>query len=100
MLITFAQFLLTALLSYPYHASSRPSRFFLRPRSVPLLRWVPNIIMFFAVNLLNNSAFGYNISVPVHIILRSGGSVMTMLVGYAWGKKYTQVQGQIPLFLE
>lgn len=53
--------------------------------------------MFFAVNLLNNYAFGYNISVPVHIILRSGGSVMTMLVGYLWGKRYTKVQGKLIL---
>lgn len=50
--------------------------------------------MFFAINMLNNFAFGYNISVPVHIILRSGGSVMTMLVGYVWGKRYTGVQSE------
>ena len=50
--------------------------------------------MFFAVNMLNNFAFGYNISVPVHIILRSGGSVMTMLVGFVWGKRYTSMQSK------
>ena len=48
--------------------------------------------MFFTVNLLNNIAFGYNISVPVHIILRSGGSVLTMFVGFVWGKRYTSTQ--------
>ena len=53
--------------------------------------------MFFAVNLLNNFAFGYDISVPVHIILRSGGSMMTMLVGHIWGKRYTGVQGEFLL---
>ena len=31
------------------------------------MAWIPNIVMFFAVNLLNNLAFGYNISVPVQI---------------------------------
>lgn len=51
--------------------------------------------MFFAVNMLNNFAFGYNISVPVHIILRSGGSVMTMIVGYLWGKRYTSMQSEL-----
>ena len=50
--------------------------------------------MFFSVNLLNNMAFGYNISVPVHIILRSGGSVLTMIVGYIWGRRYTVRQGK------
>ena len=48
--------------------------------------------LFFAVNLLNNYAFGFNISVPVHIILRSGGSVTTLLVGWLWGKKFNRVQ--------
>lgn len=55
--------------------------------------------MFFAVNMLNNFAFGYNISVPVHIILRSGGSVMTMLVGYVWGKRYTSMQSESVLVM-
>ena len=59
---------------------------------VPLKAWIPNFIMFFAVNILNNIAFGYNISVPVHIILRSGGSVLTMLVGFIWGKRYSSIQ--------
>ena len=48
--------------------------------------------LFFTVNMMNNFAFGYNISVPVHIILRSGGSVTTMLVGFIWGKRYGQRQ--------
>lgn len=54
---------------------------------------MPSTLMFFSVNLLNNMAFAYNISVPVHIILRSGGSILTMLVGFVWGKRYTRVQG-------
>ena len=42
--------------------------------------------------MLNNFAFGYNISVPVHIILRSGGSVTTILVGWIWGKHFSNMQ--------
>ena len=42
--------------------------------------------------MLNNFAFTFDISVPVHIILRSGGSVTTMLVGWVWGRKYTRMQ--------
>ena len=56
------------------------------------MRWIPAIAMFFIVNILNNFAFGFSISVPVHIILRSGGSVMTMVVGYVWGKRYNRGQ--------
>ncbi|KAL8702537.1 MAG: hypothetical protein Q9201_004303, partial [Fulgogasparrea decipioides] len=90
--ITFVQFVVTALFTWPNHFSASHPPFFLKPRAIPLIRWLPNIVLFFAVNLLNNYAFGYNISVPVHIILRSGGSVTTMLVGFIWGKRYTPVQ--------
>jgi len=86
LLITFIQFL------FPAHFSAAHPPFFLKPRAIPLARWLPNIILFFTVNLLNNFAFSYAISVPVHIILRSGGSVTTMLVGFIWGKRYTRMQ--------
>lgn len=70
---------------------SRPP-FFLTPNKVPIRRWLINIVLFFSINVLNNHAFSYNISVPVHIILRSGGSITTMAAGYVWGKKYPRIQ--------
>lgn len=48
--------------------------------------------MFYAVNMLNNWAFAFSISVPVHIILRSFGSVWTMLAGYLRGKSFSALQ--------
>lgn len=48
--------------------------------------------MFYAVNMLNNWAFAFNISVPVHIILRSFGSVTTMAAGWLRGKRYSRLQ--------
>lgn len=48
--------------------------------------------MFYSINILNNWAFAFSISVPVHIILRSFGSVTTMLAGYIKGKRYSMVQ--------
>ena len=48
--------------------------------------------MFFAINMLNNWAFAFKISVPAHIILRSFGSVMTMGAGWLRGKRYTRLQ--------
>lgn len=51
-----------------------------------------NIVLFFTINVLNNHAFSYDISVPVHIILRSGGSITTMAAGYLYGKRYTRTQ--------
>ncbi|KAI9681170.1 MAG: golgi uridine diphosphate-N- acetylglucosamine transporter [Caeruleum heppii] len=92
-LITFTQFSLIALLGYFSNASlSHRAPFFLPRPQIPLLRWIPNVILFFLVNVLNNHAFGYHISVPVHIILRSGGSVTTMFVGWLWGKRFSRVQ--------
>lgn len=55
-------------------------------------KWAYIAVMFFAINMLNNWAFAFNISVPVHIILRSFGSVTTMLAGALQGKRYTVLQ--------
>lgn len=45
------------------------------------------------VNLLNNWAFAYRISVPLHIILRSGGPVASMVIGYLYNsKRYSLAQ--------
>ena len=48
---------------------------------------------FVTINLLNNWAFAYKISVPLHIIVRSGGPVASMVIGYffnarrySWGQ--------------
>lgn len=49
-------------------------------------------MLFFSINFLNNHAFSYDISVPVHIILRSGGSITTMIAGYIYGKQYSKIQ--------
>jgi dolichyl-phosphate-mannose-protein mannosyltransferase len=42
--------------------------------------------------MMNNWAFAFKISVPVHIILRSFGSVTTMAAGWLRGKRYTPIQ--------
>lgn len=84
--------MVTALFTWPAHFSASRPPFYLKPRAVPLSLWIPNIVLFWGVNILNNLAFSYRISVPVHIILRSGGSVTTMLVGYVWGNRYSRVR--------
>ena len=48
--------------------------------------------IFLTVNLLNNQAFKYKISLPLHIILRSAGPVTSMFVGYLFGRRYTKTQ--------
>jgi len=48
--------------------------------------------MFFSINMLNNWAFAFSISVPMHIILRSFSSVTTMIMGIIRGKRYSTLQ--------
>lgn len=59
---------------------------------MPIRRWLVNIVLFFTINVLNNHAFSYSISVPIHIILRSGGSITTLVAGYLWGKRFSRIQ--------
>ncbi|POS84699.1 UAA-domain-containing protein, partial [Erysiphe pulchra] len=91
-LLTFVQFLFVALTGYISQFDWNNPPFFIKPNNVPIRRWVFNIVLFFTINVLNNHAFSYNISVPIHIILRSGGSITTLLAGYAWGKRFSRMQ--------
>ena len=58
------------------------TRIRLRKRSIPISRWGVQVALFFITSLLNNAAFGYNVPMTVHIIFRSGGLVVNMLVGW------------------
>ncbi|KAK2611340.1 hypothetical protein N8I77_004689 [Diaporthe amygdali] len=91
-LLTFVQFLFVAVTGYISQFDETRPPFFLRPNKVPIRRWLINIVLFFSINTLNNHAFSYDISVPVHIILRSGGSITTMIAGSIWGKRYSRIQ--------
>jgi drug/metabolite transporter (DMT)-like permease len=91
LLITLMQFVVVALSAYPSQASTHPP-FFLKKTKIPLSVLGTSAAMFFAVNMLNNWAFAFNISVPVHIILRSFGSVTTLGAGWLKGKTYSPMQ--------
>jgi solute carrier family 35 (UDP-xylose/UDP-N-acetylglucosamine transporter), member B4 len=93
-LITATQFLFTSLftLSSNLDLSRGLRHLYLRRRSIPFGRWLVYTAFFLTINILNNAAFGYKISVPLHIILRSAGPVATMAVGYFSGKHYTKLQ--------
>ncbi|KAL5364515.1 UAA transporter [Aspergillus floccosus] len=94
-LITFAQFVLAALFTAPsfISLSAGPKSLFLAPRAIPLRSWIIYTAYFLSVNLLNNWAFAYRISIPLHIILRSAGPVASMVIGYIYnGRRYSQGQ--------
>lgn len=98
-MLTFVQFLFVAVTGYVAQFDRTRPPFYLTPNRVPLRRWMVNIVLFFSINVLNNHAFSYDISVPVHIILRSGGSITTMAVGYLYGKRYSRIQAGAVILL-
>jgi drug/metabolite transporter (DMT)-like permease len=91
-LLTFVQFLFVALTGYISQFDKTRPPFFIKRNEVPISRWLVNIVLFFSINVLNNHAFSYDISVPVHIILRSGGPITTLVAGWLRGKNYPQGQ--------
>lgn len=104
-LMTFLHFLFTTLqvlptqLTFQKHTRAEDdtpvSTFIprLRRPQVPLTRWSVQVALYFATSILNNSAFSFHVPVPVHIIFRSGGLVVSMILGYLLkGRKYSLVQ--------
>lgn len=91
LLITLFQFIFTCASTLHYQFSPS-SPYFITPSPVPFRKWCISAALFFTVNMMNNWAFAFDISVPVHIILRSFGSVTTMAAGWLRGKRYSKVQ--------
>lgn len=80
-LITFAQFLLITLHGLPKFIIWKPYPH-LKPRQIPLLPYLAQVVLFYVLSSLNNAAFAYHIPMTVHIIFRSGGLVVSMCMGY------------------
>lgn len=91
-LITFAQFLAISIHGLPKFIVFTPYPK-LRPRRIPILPYLIQVALFYAVSLLNNAAFAYRIPMAVHIIFRSGGLVINMIMGWLLrGKRYSPGQ--------
>jgi len=94
-LITFSQFLVISLHGLPKFLNFTRGPLNipvprLLPRRIPLIPYLVQVGLFYSISLLNNLAFGYSIPMPVHIIFRSGGLVISMLMGWLIsGKSYT-----------
>lgn len=58
-----------------------------RPRRVPIVYYLIQVALFYLISLLNNAAFAYRIPMAVHIIFRSGGLIISMLMGWLISKK-------------
>lgn len=98
-LITFAQFLAISLHGLPKFVVFTPYPK-LRPRRIPIFPYLLQVALFYAVSLLNNAAFAYRIPMAVHIIFRSGGLVVNMVMGWLLrGKRYVPIHITMSLYL-
>lgn len=91
-LVTFVQFLLVSFegLFYFYDPTSL---YLLKKPKIPLSRWILPVFLYFTISILNNAVWAFNVSIPIHIIFRSAGTVTTMLTGWLFmNKKYTKKQ--------
>ncbi|XP_042204107.1 UDP-xylose and UDP-N-acetylglucosamine transporter-like isoform X2 [Homarus americanus] len=84
-LLTFAQFIFIAIEGFVVTTD-----FGRKKNVIPIKDYLVLVTMFFLVNVTNNMAFGYNISMPLHIIFRSGGLIASLLMGIlVLGRHYT-----------
>ena len=100
-LVTCFQFVLIAVLTLPSHLdlSRGIKNLYLKRRAVPFTRWLVYTAFFVTINILNNTAFRYKISVPLHIILRSAGPVATMIIQRLAGKRSSETKMAAVLLL-
>lgn len=104
-IITFLQFAFVALLSYYPNCDVQHSswyKLYLRRSRIPLRSLAVLVLMFFSTSILNNLVLKFNISIPLHIVFRSSGTVVTMVVGYFFGKKtynYNQIMSSVVISL-
>lgn len=80
-LITLGQFIFVAVEGLRHQLTWGKYGPKLKKTVVPLSNWLFLVTLFFIVSLLNNIALGYNISMPLHIIFRSGGLIVNMIMG-------------------
>lgn len=57
------------------------SKFFTVKRNIPLSEYATLVIMFFASNVINNYALGFNVSIPLVMIFQSGSLMANMVLG-------------------
>ncbi|KAJ6510435.1 UAA transporter, partial [Mycena sanguinolenta] len=92
-LITAFQFLIISLHGIPTHIAWTRYGPRFKPHRIPLTAYLVQVALFYFISLLNNAAFSYRIPMSVHIIFRSGGLVISMLLGWLIsGKRYTLYQ--------
>ncbi|KAM4747448.1 nucleotide sugar transporter SLC35B4 [Rhinophrynus dorsalis] len=75
-IVTFFQFLFIAVEGFIFQAD-----FGRRKPAIPLRHYITMVAMFFTVSVVNNYALNLNISMPLHMIFRSGSLIANMVLG-------------------
>lgn len=92
-ILTFCQFAfatLEGLWNFLDFSSPFP---WLKSRKIPLKVYLITVLLYYTSSVTNNSVFQYGISVPLHIVFRCCGTVMTMFVCWIFdGRRYTRTQ--------
>lgn len=84
-LMTFATFLFIAM-----EGLISTSKFFSIKNKIPIRGYLPTVITFFLVNVINNQALNFHVPVPLHIIFRSGSLLASLiLTKLLQGKQYS-----------
>ncbi|QHS72777.1 Yea4p [Saccharomyces paradoxus] len=99
-LITFCQFLFVTCQGLRNFIDlHRPFPYF-KPLKTPFHVYIITVVLFYISSTTNNNVFKYNISIPIHIVFRCFGTVITMFTCWLLnGRKYTKIQISSTLFL-
>ncbi|XP_075998576.1 UDP-xylose and UDP-N-acetylglucosamine transporter [Genypterus blacodes] len=81
-IVTFAQFAFIALEGFFFEMN-----FGRKSPVIPVRNYVIMVTMFFTVSVVNNYALNFNISMPLHMIFRSGSLSANMILGIIILKK-------------
>lgn len=95
-LVTFSQFIFVSIVSFFLLCDFKNYSYktlFIPPPRIPLKRYLFMTMMFSATSILTNFVFKFHISVPIHVIFRSLGTSVTMLIGVLfYNKRYNWKQ--------
>ncbi|XP_033102484.1 UDP-xylose and UDP-N-acetylglucosamine transporter-like [Anneissia japonica] len=84
-LVTFAQFLIISIEGFIF-----TTKFGTVKPEIPVINYCYMVVLFFLVSVVNNYAINFNISMPLHMIFRSGSLIANMILGIIiLKKKYT-----------
>uniref|UniRef100_UPI00358E1EDA nucleotide sugar transporter SLC35B4 n=1 Tax=Myxine glutinosa TaxID=7769 RepID=UPI00358E1EDA len=81
-IVTFSQFVFISLEGFIFTTD-----FGRKQPTIPLRKYVTMVTMFFFINLVNNYALNFNITMPLHMIFRSGSLIANMVLGIIILKK-------------